>query len=49
MKEVHHRVKSNLQPVISLLNMQTGYLKDELALHRVNAHRLRELSLERIG
>src|SRR5260221_3657062 len=32
MKEVHHRVKNNLQLVISLLNMQTGYMKDEFAL-----------------
>jgi len=31
MKEVHHRVKNNLQLVISLLNMQTGYLKDEFS------------------
>lgn len=31
-REVHHRVKNNLQLVISLLNMQTGYLKDEYSL-----------------
>ena len=30
-REVHHRVKNNLQLVISLLNMQTGYLKDEFS------------------
>jgi two-component sensor histidine kinase len=32
MKEVHHRVKNNLQLVVSLLNMQTGYIKDAFAL-----------------
>ena len=31
-REVHHRVKNNLQLVISLLNMQTGYLKDDYSL-----------------
>ena len=31
MNEVHHRVRNNLQLVISLLNMQTGYLKDEFS------------------
>jgi two-component sensor histidine kinase len=32
MREVHHRVKNNLQLVISLMNMQASSLKDELAL-----------------
>jgi len=32
MREVHHRVRNNLQIIISLLKMQTAHLKDELAL-----------------
>ncbi|WP_295124806.1 sensor histidine kinase, partial [uncultured Chitinophaga sp.] len=44
LKEVHHRVKNNLQVVMSLLNIQSYYLHDEKAKsamldsqHRVNA------------
>ena len=47
LKEVHHRVRNNLQLVISLLNMQTGYLKDEFALDAFGdiGSRIRAISL----
>ena len=46
-KEVHHRVKNNLQLVISLLNMQTVYMKDEFALDAFGdiGSRIRAISL----
>jgi two-component sensor histidine kinase len=47
LKEVHHRVKNNLQLVISLLNSQTAYLHDDAALLAVteSQNRVQAMSL----
>jgi two-component sensor histidine kinase len=47
LKEVHHRVKNNLQIVISLLNSQSYYLKDQAMLDvlKESQHRIRSISL----
>jgi two-component sensor histidine kinase len=47
MKELHHRVKNNLQVIISLLNQQALFLKDEAALNAVtdSQHRIHAMSL----
>ena len=47
MKEIHHRVKNNLQIVMSLLNSQSAYLKDNAALAAIkeSQHRVHAISL----
>ncbi len=47
LKEIHHRVKNNLQIVISLLNTQSLYLDNDKALEaiRESQHRMFSISL----
>ncbi|MDF2193533.1 histidine kinase dimerization/phosphoacceptor domain -containing protein [Paraflavitalea sp. CAU 1676] len=47
LKEVHHRVKNNLQIVMSLLNSQTAYIDNEPALRVIHdsQHRVHAMSL----
>jgi two-component sensor histidine kinase len=47
LREIHHRVKNNLQIVISLLNTQSAYLDNEDALLAIrnSQHRMHAMSL----
>jgi two-component sensor histidine kinase len=47
LKEIHHRVKNNLQTTISLLNMQSAYLSNDeaLAAIRNSQRRMQAMSL----
>ncbi|MDN3656096.1 sensor histidine kinase [Ferruginibacter paludis] len=47
LKEVHHRVKNNLQIIISLLNTQSNYLKSDDAVNaiRESQERMQAISL----
>ncbi len=45
MKEIHHRVKNNLQVVSSLLKLQSHYIKDEQAQEAVRDSRNRVQSM----
>jgi two-component system, sensor histidine kinase PdtaS len=47
LKEIHHRVKNNLQIVISLLNTQSKYLDNDEALAAIteSKHRMQAMSL----
>lgn len=45
LREIHHRVKNNLQVVSSLLNLQSNYILDEVALEAINDGKNRVLSM----
>lgn len=45
LKEIHHRVKNNLQVVSSLLSMQSKFVEDESALAAINTGKTRVNSM----
>ncbi|GAA3936137.1 hypothetical protein GO495_14185 [Chitinophaga oryziterrae] len=48
LKEIHHRVKNNLQFIISLLNMQSAYLDNEAAISAIRESQSRMYAMSLI-
>ncbi len=47
LKEIHHRVKNNLQIISSLLNLQAGYIEDEktLEIYKAGENRVASMAM----
>ena len=45
LREIHHRVKNNLQVVSSLLNLQSNYISDDIALEAITEGKNRVSSM----
>lgn len=48
LREIHHRVKNNMQIISSLLNLQAGYLKDQNAISALKESQVRIMSMAMI-
>ena len=48
LREIHHRVKNNMQIISSLLNLQAGYLKDQNAIGALKESQVRIMSMAMI-
>ena len=48
LKEIHHRVKNNLQIISSLLNLQSEFIEDDVALEAVSTSKQRVMSMSMV-